>query len=305
VLNFPLPTTALLAYNYQTYRKNQKEHAMAESPQETAEPLSLRDDAPMIAAPAPDSRSNALVVGLAVLLVGVFVIAIVFAGPFRNNSSSLTEDDVRRIVAEAVGTQVAGLRPTNTPIPPTPTVIPRGIAEDDDPFRGPEDAPVVIVEFSDYQCVYCGRFYNETLPLILEKYPDQVKFVYRDFPIFGEDSVRAAMAGQCAHDQGKFWEMHDRIFAHNVSGEEAPLSHETFMSYADELGLDATAFGECLSTERYLDEVVNDYRAAQDYGLQGTPGFVIDGMVYPIGAQPFEVFDGIIQSELARLGVTS
>jgi protein-disulfide isomerase len=211
--------------------------------------------------------------------------------------------EVQRLVNEAVGTQVAMLRPTNTPVPPTPTLIPPGVAEDDDAFKGPADAAVVIVEFSDFQCPYCGRWYQQTLPRILETYPTEVKFVYRDFPIFGDDSLRAAQATECAEEQSpdKFWAMHDRLFARLTSGDSTPLSQETLVSYAQELELDTRSFAECLSSQRYRDEVERDYQAAVSYGLRGTPGFVINGVVYAIGAQPFDVFDQIIQGELARV----
>jgi protein-disulfide isomerase/LysM repeat protein len=191
---------------------------------------------------------------------------------------------------------------TATPMPLAPTVIPRGVAEGNAPFRGAADAPVVIVEFADFQCPYCGRWYAQTLPRILETYPNQVKFVYRHFPIFGDDSVRAAMAADCANDQGKFWEMHDRLFTRLENQEQASLSEDTLVSYAQELGLDTRSFGACLSSQKYLNNVISDYQTAQSYGLQGTPGFVIDGVVYPIGAQPFEVFDSIIKAELSRAG---
>ncbi len=192
-----------------------------------------------------------------------------------------------------------------TPIPPTPTGMPRGMAEGNAPFRGDADAPVVIVEFADFQCPYCGRWYAQTLPRILATYPDQVKFVYRHFTIFGDDSVRAAMAADCANDQGKFWEMHDRLFTRLENNEQASLSEDALISYAQELGLDTRSFGECLSSQKYFNDVVSDFQTAQSYGLQGTPGFVINGVVYNIGAQPFEVFDSIIKSELARVGTDS
>jgi protein-disulfide isomerase len=279
--------------------------------------------------PPRNPRSRALLYGLGITFVAIFLVA--FLLTLSSNNSSLSKDDVRQIVAEqigtqiaaapvnnasgagissdqlqqmvaeAVGTQIATLIPTSTPIPPTPTVIPRAIAEDDDPFQGPADAPVVIVEFSDFQCGFCGRWYKETLPQILAAYPTQVKFVYRDFTIFGEESVRAATAADCANEQGKFWEMHNRLFDRLENQENTPLNDDTFISYAGELGMDTTAFSQCLTSERYVNEVLADYSAAQQYGLQGTPGFVINGVVYTMGAQPFQVFDGIIQSELARV----
>lgn len=216
---------------------------------------------------------------------------------FQVYQSSANPNDLETLIDQAVSTQVAALQPTTTPIPPTPTRVPNADAADDDAFHGPDDAPVVIVEFSDFQCPYCGRFYQETLPQILDKYPDEVKFVYRDFVIFGEDSARAAMATECAEEQDKFWEMHDAIFDSREASDAPPLSQETLVGYAEALDMDPTAFDECLTSERYLEEVTNDYQAAVGYGFGGTPGFLINGKTVS-GAQPFQVFDQVIQQEL-------
>lgn len=290
-------------------------------------PVSLRTDSPQQVFPVNQQQLNPITFLSAGLAAIAFILAVLAFSAGSGDDESLSKDDVRSIVQQAVGTQiaampvaggsvsqgdmqqmidnavntqVAALIPTSTPIPPTPTVIPRGVSEEDDAYRGPDDAPVVIVEFSDFQCGYCGRWYQETLPQILEAYPTEVKFVYRDFPIFGDDSLRAAMATECAEDQDKFWEMHNRLFDRAVNSEQTALSQETLVSYAGELGLDTRSFGECLSSEKYLNEVLADYQTAQSYQLRGTPGFVINGVVYAIGAQPFEVFDGIIRSELAK-----
>ena len=291
-------------------------------------PVSLRDEAPPPPAPASPRHSGNQAVLLAITAVAFLLAGILIAVLVLGESDGLDADTVRDIVGTevaarpanpvnaegdvdpaaiqalvdaAVGTEVAALIPTNTPIPPTPTVIPNPVVADDDAFLGPEDAPIVIVEFSDFQCSFCSRFYEETLPLIRENYPDQVKFVYRDFPIFGEDSARAAMAAECAHEQGAFWEMHNRVFAIYQEDAPPPLSQDTLVSFADELGLDTAEFTTCLESQRYLDEVVNDYQTAVAYGFQGTPGFVINGVVYPFGAQPYDTFANIIESELALL----
>lgn len=212
----------------------------------------------------------------------------------------LTRADIAALVDQSVSTQVAALVPTRTPIPPTPTPVPIADTADDDAFRGPEDAPVTIVEFSDFQCGYCGRFYEQTLPQILEKYPDEVRFVYRDFPIFGDDSVRASMAAECAADQEMFWEMHNRIFDIHKAESAPTLSQETLVGFAEEIGIpDTAAFETCLAEEQHLDEIIADFQTAQVYGFRGTPGFVINGVIYSFGAQPFEVFDAIIQQELS------
>jgi protein-disulfide isomerase len=160
---------------------------------------------------------------------------------------------------------------------------------------------VVIVEFADFQCGFCDKFYNETLPTIRQTYPDQVKFVYRDFPIFGEPSAQAAMAAECANEQGKFWDMHDMLFSKLHNAEVAfEISQDSLISLASDIGLDTDSFTQCMTSQRYLDEIVKDYQTAQAYGLRGTPGFVINGVVYTFGAQPFDVFDRIIKAELTR-----
>ena len=212
--------------------------------------------------------------------------------------SSVNPEELQGMIDQSVSTQVAGLRPTATPVPLTPTRVPNTDAADDDAFKGPENAPVVLVEFSDFQCPYCNHFYADTLPQILERYPDQVKFVYRDFPIFGDDSIRAGMATECAEEQGNFWEMHDAIFDSRSEDTPLPLSQETLVGFAQELELNADAFTECLSSNRYMDEVTADYQSAVNYGFGGTPSFLINGMVI-VGAQPFEAFDQAIQSALA------
>jgi protein-disulfide isomerase len=299
---------------------------------ENGESEPLRDNMPRASMPERDPRSRVLIYGFGIMVAAILLVACLLTTPFgdfgTSNNDSLSESEVRQIVEEAVGTQIAlappggagvseaqiqqmindavstqvrTLIPTNTPIPPTPTIIPRTVIEDDDPFLGPENAPVVIVEFSDFQCGFCGKWYKETLPTILETYPEEVKFVYRDYTIFGEESFRAATAAECANEQGQFWEMHNRLFDRLLNQEGSPLNDETFVSYAQELGMDTNAFSECLTSQRYYEEVLGDYQAAESYGMRGTPGFVIDGVVYTIGAQPFEVFDSIIQNELMKL----
>lgn len=219
-----------------------------------------------------------------------------------------TDATVEARIALALSATAEGwtATPTITPSPtvylsPTPTRIPLADAADDDPFLGPADAPVVFVEFSDFQCGFCGNFYRETLPRILETYPDTVKFVYRDFTIFGEDSVRAAQASECAAEQDSFWEMHNAIFDLMADEEHPPLSEETLTGLASDVVPDVDAWTECLQSNRYLEEIALDYQAAITYGIMGTPGFVINGTLYAIGAQPFDVFDQIIQRELAAV----
>ena len=272
---------------------------MTDEHHDDIKPISLRGDAPPTepTPPAPQSSQSivTLVAVAVIFLLGGVMLATFITG---GNGDGVTKEELRDTVNEVVSTQLAELRPTSTPIPPTPTLIPISDAADDDAFQGPEDAPVVIVEFSDFQCGYCGRFYTDALPQILETYPDEVRFVYRDFPIFGEDSVRAAMAAECAREQGMFWEMHNRLFAIHESDTAVALTEDALVSFAGEIGLETGDFQTCLASERYMEEVLKDMQAAQTWGLGGTPGYVINGTVYTFGAQPFSVFQSVIENEL-------
>lgn len=167
-------------------------------------------------------------------------------------------------------------------------------ASDDDPAWGPEDAAVVIEEFADFQCPYCGRHSTETLPLIREAYGDRVRYVYRDFPLgFHEFAQKAAEAGQCAHEQGLFWEYHDILFANQDALAVADLK-----GYAEQVGADMGEFSECLDSGKNAREVLLDVQDGQQGGVSGTPAFLINGLLVS-GAQPFEQFQVVIEQALA------
>jgi protein-disulfide isomerase len=168
------------------------------------------------------------------------------------------------------------------------------IAANSEYFLGSAEATVEIIEFGDYNCGYCGRFHRDTLPQIMETYGDRIRFVYRDYPILAESSLTAALANRCAGEQGAFWEYHDVLYANQGGFADAAA----FGRFAEQLGLDSAAFNTCVEDQRYLNEVVADYREAQALGIRGTPAFFINGR--PVsGAQPFPVFAGIIDEELA------
>lgn len=196
--------------------------------------------------------------------------------------------------------------PTETPAPTEPTRAVVGI--DDDYCLGSEDAPVTIIEFSDYQCTYCQRFWAQTLPLIKSEYIEtgKVKFVYRDLPLeFHANAQTAAEATECAGDQENFWEMHDKVFGGmsewSGSGDPAVI----FKNYASELELDVDTFADCLDSGKYTEEVQKDLQdGAKAIGGLSTPAFFIDG-IFVGGAQPFSVFKQIIDSELATNGSAS
>lgn len=177
---------------------------------------------------------------------------------------------------------------------PTPTVIDMEALLDDDAVKGDADAPVTIVEWSDYECPFCARFYTETEKLIDEQYvkTGKVKLVYRDFPLsFHAQAQKAAEAAECAGEEGKYWEMHNLLFERGVQGGVA-----SFKAFAKELGLSA-GFDTCLDSGEMAGEVQQDMMDGTAVGIQGTPGFIINGKLVS-GAQPFAVFKQVIDAEL-------
>ncbi len=170
----------------------------------------------------------------------------------------------------------------------------------DDAAKGSEDAPVTIVEFSDYQCPFCGRFYEQTLPLIEEEYVStgKVRMVYRDFPLgFHEEAQGAAEAAECADEQGMYWEFHDVLFEN-----QDLLSESSYREWAGELGMDSQAFGECLDLGRQSAEVREDFSDGSAAGVSGTPTFFIGPTggtgKKVVGAQPFSTFEKAIEELL-------
>ena len=168
-------------------------------------------------------------------------------------------------------------------------------AAEDDPAWGPEDATVTIEEFSDFQCPYCHRFATETLPKIKEAYGDQVRYIFRDYPLTAIHpfAQKAAEAGQCAHEQDVFWEFHDVLF----DNQEA-LSLDDLKRYAGDVGADTGKFNDCLDSGKYSREVLLDLQEGRQSGVNGTPAFLINGMMLS-GAQPFEQFQQVIDQALA------
>ena len=176
--------------------------------------------------------------------------------------------------------------------PPEPPVLP--VSADDDPSVGPANAPVTIVEFSDFQCPYCKL----SLPLIkeiLRKYHDNVKIVYRDYPGPNHPHAsQAAEAAHCAGDQGKFWEYHDSLF-----DRQAPEKGWNFTEIAQELGLNHDVFATCLITGRYREEVAKDLHDGLTLGVTSTPTFFINGRPL-VGARPFAEFQAVIDRLLRQ-----
>lgn len=181
------------------------------------------------------------------------------------------------------------------------------VSADDDAALGDPNAPVMIVEFSDFQCPFCRKFYKETLPQIKKDYiaAGKVKFVYRDFPLvqIHPGATPAAEGAECAKEQGKFWEMHDAIFNEQEKQGSGTVQFTALdvKKWAANIGLDTAKFNQCLDAGTYKQEVEKDLADGSAAGVNGTPATFVNGRLVS-GAQPFAAFKVIIDEELKKLG---
>ncbi len=173
------------------------------------------------------------------------------------------------------------------------------VSVDGDPVLGDANAPVTVLEFSDFQCPFCKKANDEALKQVKENYvkTGKVKLVFRDFPLeIHPEAETAALAAECAHEQGKFWEYHDVLFENQAS-----LSDANYKKWAEELGFDTEQFNKCYKGLKYLDEVRKDMNDGQSYGVSGTPAFFVNGKLVT-GAQPYTVFEQEIEAALVAVG---
>lgn len=240
----------------------------------------------------PRAFFNYVVIGLTMLVVGLIVGVVAY-----DRFAASTRQTNEQLINQAVGTAVAAL-PQNVVPTARPTADPNiryDIEDAGNPFIGAADAPIVMIEFGDFRCGFCKRFNDETLTPLLQQYEGQVRFVYRDYPILGPDSLQAALAAECADDQGQFWPFHDLLYT-NPSN----LTRTAFMTYAEQLAFDMETFTTCYDDAVHQDEINIDYAAGQQLGVGGTPTFFINGRIIT-GAQPIEVFQRLLDDELAQI----
>ncbi len=215
-------------------------------------------------------------------------------------SFSATKDtlvaDFQATVQEAVASAlaeadiaVAQAQPSQPPQPPAV----QDVSIDDDPMFGPEDAVITIVEFSDFRCPYCARFNEQTLAPLFDIYEGQIRLVYRDFPVVGGD--QAAMAAECADEQGFFWEYHDLLF----ENQSALNSNEALYELASRLDIEMDSFQSCVEDQTFASEIAADFQDGASYGVRGTPAFFVNGRMIS-GAQPLTAFQTVIDEILAE-----
>jgi protein-disulfide isomerase len=233
---------------------------------------------------------------LATISLVALVISI-YAGinSYQLKASLLDSDNFNEKVEASIEAYVKKQQ-EKTAKPPEPSG-PVDVSIDDDAVMGDPNAKVTIIEFSEYQCPYCGRHANGPLQEIKKNYVDtgKAKFVFRDFPLAFHDNAKpAAIAAECVREQGgddSYFEYHDVLFQNQKA-----LDADSLKQYASDMGYD---IGTCLDTEKYGDEVDKDMEDGKAAGVRGTPATFINGRMVS-GAQPYENFETIIEEELAK-----
>jgi protein-disulfide isomerase len=222
-------------------------------------------------------RDQGILIGTAVAAVVVVIVVVLSLKPWESDGT---------------GTPTEFTTPT-----PRPTAIPH-----QGTTLGNPDAPLTIVEYSDFLCPYCKQAALETMPQIEEEYiaTGKVKLVFKHFVVHGEEAEIAAGAAECASQQNAFWEYHDALFLNN---ERVTFNSENLKRLAETLGLDAEAFNACLDSEAYMDKLVADADEARRRGVGSTPTFFV-GQTKIEGAKSYADFKKAIEDELARLGGT-
>lgn len=168
---------------------------------------------------------------------------------------------------------------------------------------GDEDADLVLIEYSDYRCPFCGKFARDTMPVLLEEYVEtgRIRFEWRDFPVFGEESMKGAMAARAAGEQGLYWEYHDAMYADAPERGHLEITDEKIRAWAKEVGVpDMEQFTKDLDDPELRKKVDADTAEAREIGATGTPTFVLGGQIM-VGAQPLEAFRDLIDEQLAAI----
>ena len=236
-------------------------------------------------------RSGALTL-LAAALVAA---ALVGSALILKGSLDRTTDEIGALRVALDGLEAAAPRPAAAAQPGRPDPGRRyAVNTNGSPSRGNARAKVAIVEFSDFQCPFCGRV-TPTLEEVRKKHPDDVRIVFKHLPLSMHAKAPAAhAAAEAAHRQGRFWEMHDRIFAN-----QAAMAPEKYLEYAREIGLDVERFQRDAASEEVKKKVAADAAEAAQLGVSGTPAFFVNGR-FLSGAQPYAAFEALIQEELGR-----
>lgn len=251
-------------------------------------------------------KDNGLIITIAVAALGVSV-SMIFLGIQIGQGGSLNDDVLGQKIEEGIDAYVQKAQEASQQ-DSKPKTVKEGDYSDDDPVLGDEDAPVTIVEFSDYQCPYCRSFFEEAYQDLKSEYIDtgKVKIVFRDYTLdFHKDAIPAAVAASCVREisesDKKYFEMHDKIFAgQSAKGDgTVEITPEELKGYALDLGVNGDKYDKCIADEDVAEEVAADLEEGRKLGISGTPAFILGTNVLE-GAYPFEDFEAYIEAELKK-----
>jgi len=251
----------------------------------------------------PEEKNSAKKNYLTYGLIGILVVAAFAIGSLYTKVQTLEK-----------GGKVAGVQEGQ---PTQPAKVDVKVT-DDDPQKGPKNAKITIVNFSDFQCPFCGAYSGHNTELvktmqqrdaswqpaetnILKEYVDsgKARFVWKDYPFLGQESMDAAAAARCAQDQGKFWEYHDYLFGNQKGENEGQFSKENLKKFAATLKLNTKDFNNCVDTGKYANKVKDAITYGQSVGVSGTPATFVNGNLIS-GAAPFATFKTAIEEELKK-----
>lgn len=240
--------------------------------------------------PIMTEEKNSLLIPLAIVGAG----ALIGAGIYFSNGGPVRQPQAEKAQNEAAETRM----PSNEDLLKNSITL------------GNPNAPVVMVEYADFQCPFCGRFFKQTRPAIIENYvkSGKVLLVYKDFAFLGPESGSAAEAARCANDQGKFWQYHDTVYnylwdnyySQNKNGENVgALAREVLKKFAADLNLNGALFASCLEGGKYKQAVQDETEQGRSFGVSGTPAFFINGKKIT-GALPYSEFQKVIDEALSN-----
>jgi len=239
-----------------------------------------------------DSKSYApiLIVLLLVasFLLGALTTKLALKQNFVGNSETATQPN---------SPQIAPNEP-NQPAPGAKVNVDAGHL----PVLGNKNAKVTVIEFADFQCPFCERFFKDAAPNIIKDYVDtgKAKFAFRHYAFLGQESTDAAVASECANEQGKFWEYHDYLYNHQGAENSGAFAKDKLIGFATDLGFNTNQFSSCLSSDKYAKRVADDLAAGQKAGVSGTPTTFVNGQAV-VGAQPYSAFKTLIDQELSKI----
>ena len=276
--------------NFQAEKVEEKK----EEPQSNGSPSYNKDEEEKLRESSASLTPLKLLTGLVVISLGLNIASLVMLAKLLPQKANQDSANLEATIGQNLPSQdnPSAARPSQ--IENQPTIQTFKITKSDH-IRGDFDAPITLVEFSDFECPFCERHY-QTLNKILNDYSGKVRLVYKHFPLgFHPNAQKAAEASECADEQGKFWEYHDKLFG----GLQVGYSVENFKKWTKDLGLNSGKFNDCLDSGKFSQKVKDDYQEGLQKGVNGTPATFVNGQLVS-GALPYDSFKQIIDNLLSQ-----